>query len=73
MERYYTLTVTPARPKVEIGKRWTGRREVFYDTRTGEYHETLPVMDIYAYVLQQALLTPIVATARRAEEIRQKA
>lgn len=66
------LAVVPAKPKVEIGSRYTGKREVYYNTRTGTYSESCVTLDEWARFLQAALCPPRVARMRRREEIRQK-
>jgi len=45
-----------AKPKVEIGRKFTGRREIHFNTLTGDFWETLPAFDTWAFDLQAALL-----------------
>jgi hypothetical protein len=66
-----TLIVT--KPKVEIGKRYSTRREVHYDTRSGTYEEMNPIMDIYAFALQHALCPDALPKRRAPEKVRQPA
>jgi hypothetical protein len=65
------VTLLPSKPKVEIGKRFTGKREVHYDTRTGEYCESMPVMDWDSWLIQRAICPQLLVKARRPKEIRQ--
>jgi len=67
------LVVVPATPKVEIGLRCTGRREVYYDTKAGIYEEANPTMDEWARWLQAALLPGPTVRQRKPESVRQRA
>ncbi len=68
----HSLVVVPATPKVEIGLRYTGKREVYYDTKEGIYEESNPVMDFWAAYLQAALLPGPRTSARKPEDVRQR-
>lgn len=46
----------PPTPKLELGKFYTGRREIAYDSRTGEYRESLPSLDENGLLWQRTLL-----------------
>jgi hypothetical protein len=57
-------------PKIEIGKLWTGKREVHYDTINGTYREAKPALDDHARLLQAALC-PKTFVVRAPNDIRQ--
>jgi hypothetical protein len=71
-EEIVHLAAVTAKPKVEIGSRYTGKREVHYDTRTGTYSESKVSLDFWARVLQAALCPPTLNVRRKPENIRQK-
>ena len=71
-KRHVLLVVPAPTPKVEIGSRWSGRREVYYDTKAGIYEEANPMMDVWARWLQAALLPGPRTRARKPEDVRQR-
>ena len=54
----YMTKLIDTKPKqpVEIGSKFTGKRELFLDSRTGNYSESLPRIDCDACLIQRALL-----------------
>lgn len=59
------------KPKVEIGARWTGKREYHWDSRTGVYSESMPLMHYDDWLVQRALCPPAVLRQREPSDIRQ--
>lgn len=63
-------TGTPKLP-VEIGAQWTGKREFHWDSRTGVYMESYPLVGYDEWLIQQALVGPLVLRKRKRKNIRQ--
>ncbi len=59
------------KPKVEIGSLYTGKREFHWDSRTGTYSELLPLIGYDEWLIQQALVGPMVLRKRKQKNIRQ--
>ncbi len=55
-----------------IGRLYTGKHEWSWDSRSGTYSESLPVMSHDAFVLQMALTNGAVLRRRTPSEVRQK-
>ena len=55
-----------------IGSRYTGKREWSWDSRSGSYSESLPLMGHDEFVLQMALTGASVLRRRTPSEVRQK-
>lgn len=45
--------------KVEISKRFTGKNELFYDSTSGEYRESLPRIQGDAALIQLIIVTQV--------------
>lgn len=65
------VALATSKPKVEIGKRWTGRREYFWDSRAGVYSEALPVMGYDEWLVMHALVPTMLCRRRTATDVRQ--
>jgi hypothetical protein len=50
------LATSRPRVAVQIGSRWTGRREYHWDSRSGVYSECKPDPGLFEAMLQKALL-----------------
>jgi len=66
------LANPPVRPKVDIGSRFTGKREFSWDSRSGTYSESLPLVSYDEWLIQVALCPTLLVRRRNRESIRQK-
>ncbi len=59
------------RTGVVIGKHFTGKREYHWDSRTGTYSESLPLVSYDEWLIMRALCPPKEVRRRSKKEIRQ--
>lgn len=65
-------TVPAAKKKVIIGSAYTGKREYHWDSRSGVYSESLPILSRDEWLIQQVLCLPQLVIRRQKDDIRQK-
>jgi hypothetical protein len=69
--RVHVAALARPKPRVEIGRHYTGRREYYWDSRTGVYNESLPLLNYDEWLIQQALVGPARLVRRARDQIRQ--
>ncbi len=69
---FVTRLATAKKIKLKIGERFTGKREFYWDSRSGEYSESLPLVGYDEWLIQIALLPKMLVKRRRPDQIRQK-
>jgi hypothetical protein len=58
--------------RVVIGAKYTGKREFQWDSRSGLYSESLPLLSYDERLLQAVLCAPQMVVRRSKDDIRQK-